>query len=98
MSKETNTKDTEKPQLTPEQVEAQRIIVMNYYTNQVQVLTVQAEYEKLLANIEESRAKRLEMVIRQAQMQAPPEPQEPEEEFEAEEAKLNPRKRVLKKD
>lgn len=93
MSK-TNTEDTEKTPLTAEQIEAQRITVMNYYTNQVQVLTVQAEYEKLMADIEQSRAKRMEMIIRQAQMQAGPEP----EAEDPEEAKLNPKKRVLKKD
>lgn len=93
MSK-TNTEDTEKTPLTSEQIEAQRVTVMNYYTNQVQVLTVQAEYEKLMADIEQSRAKRMEMIIRQAQMQAGPEP----EAEDPEEAKLNPKKRVLKKD
>lgn len=63
----------EKKELTPEQIEANRIRVLNYYRTQAEVLTAQCEYEKLLAEIETHRAKRMEMIIRQAQMSAGPE-------------------------
>lgn len=66
MSEETQEK------LTPEQIEANRIRVINYYKNQIEVLTIQCEYEKLLAEMESHRAKRMEMIIRQAQMSAGP--------------------------
>jgi hypothetical protein len=76
MSEETQEK------LTPEQIEANRIRVINYYKNQIEVLTIQCEYEKLLAEMESHRAKRMEMIIRQAQMSAGPgEEQENEQEL-----------------
>jgi hypothetical protein len=72
MSKEIN-KDAPKPELTPEQLKKRREDITKNYKDQIAVLTHQLEYENLLANIEQARAKRMEMVIRQAQMSAPPE-------------------------
>lgn len=95
--------ETNKPaeELTPEQLTAQRLKVINYYTAQIDVLKVQAEYEKLLAEIEESRAKRMSMIISQARMSQGPaeeeEEQEPETEVKAPEEVQTPKERKLKK-
>jgi len=99
MTEETNKQAEE---LTPEQLTAQRIKVINYYNAQIEVLKVQAEYEKLLAEIEESRAKRMSMIISQARMsQGPEEEQEqdqvPEAEAKAPEEVQTPKERKLKK-
>jgi len=100
MSQETNQETAE---LTPEQLSAQRKKVVEYYTNQVEILKVQSEYERLLAEIEMHRAKRMEMIIRQAQMAAGPqdeqEESEPEQEqsTQPEEPAQSPKERKLKK-
>lgn len=100
MTEETN-KQTE--ELTPEQLTAQRLKVINYYTAQIDVLKVQAEYEKLLAEIEESRAKRMSMIISQARMSQGPadeeqeQEQDPEAEAKAPEEVQAPKERKLKK-
>jgi len=77
MTKETsNEESTGEKKLTLEQQKKQRDTVIQYYKNQQSILKEQLEYEKLLAEIEMHRAKRMEMIIRQAQMSAPPEPEE----------------------
>lgn len=68
----------EKKELTPEQIEDSRKKVIQYYKKQAEVLEYQAKYETLLADIETSRARRMEMTIRQAQMAAPPDTDNPE--------------------
>jgi len=79
MAEETNTEATVEPvKLTPEQQEANRKKALDFYKKQTELLTAQAEYEKLMADIEQSRAKRMEMIIRQAQMANPPEAEDPE--------------------
>jgi hypothetical protein len=85
MSKQTN-KETKvegekvetAEKLSPEQLEQNRKKVLDYYKKQVEVIKYQAEYEGYLADIEQSRARRMEMIIRQAQMSAGPQ-DEPEE-------------------
>lgn len=102
MTEETNKQAEE---LTPEQLTAQRLKVINYYTAQIDVLKVQAEYEKLLAEIEESRAKRMSMIISQARMSQGPADEEqeqeqeqtPETEAKAPEEVQTPKERKLKK-
>lgn len=101
MTEETNKQE----ELTPEQLTAQRLKVINYYTAQIDVLKVQAEYEKLLAEIEESRAKRMSMIISQARMsQGPPDEEQEQEqdqvpaaEAKAPETTQTPKERKLKK-
>ena len=101
MTEETNKQE----ELTPEQLTAQRLKVINYYTAQIDVLKVQAEYEKLLAEIEESRAKRMSMIISQARMSQGPADEEqeqeqeqtPEAEAKAPEEVQAPKERKLKK-
>jgi hypothetical protein len=62
----------ENEKLTPEQIEDNRKKVIQYYKKQTEVLEWQAKYEGFLADIEIARAKRMEMIIRQAQMAAGP--------------------------
>ena len=81
MSQETN---KENKQLSPEEIEKQRKAVVTYYTNQIEMLKVQSEYESLLADIEEHRARRVANIIRQAQMTAGPESEPSEENNEVE--------------
>jgi len=87
------TPQPEEKKLTPEELKKRRDEISKHYKDQISVLTLQLDYENLLANIEQARAKRLEMIIRQAQMQAPPEA-EPQEEPEEDGPK---KERVLKK-
>jgi len=77
MSKETNQEDKVK-EITPEELKKRREGIIKHYKDQISVLTLQLDYEKLLADIEQARAKRMEMIIRQAQMQAGPPEEEPE--------------------
>ena len=79
----------EKEQLTPEQVEDNRKKVIQYYKKQAEVLEYQAKYENLLAEIETARARRMEMIIRQAQMAAGPQDEAPESQ-EAEKSQPEP--------
>jgi hypothetical protein len=62
--------------LTPEEVKERKEKLTQYYTEQVQFLTVQLEYETLVTQIEEQRAKRLQYQVMVANMLA----EEPEEE------------------
>ena len=64
--------------LTPEEVKERKEKLVQYYTEQVEFLTVQLEYETLVTQIEEQRAKRLQYQVMVANMLA----DEPEEEEE----------------
>jgi len=46
--------------LTPEEVKARRTEITKFYKDQLPHLKVQAEYERLMTEIEEYRAKRLQ--------------------------------------
>lgn len=74
-------KKEEEVKLTPEELKVNREKVIEYYKNQIEVLEFQVKHETLMAEIEAQRAKRLEMIIRQAQMRMGPE-QEKESEKE----------------
>jgi hypothetical protein len=78
MNEQTN-QDSEKT-YTLEEIAQKRADAISFYTNQVAVLNVQAEFEKLQADIEESRTRRLGNIIKQAQMTELPEPEEVQEE------------------
>lgn len=69
----------ENKELTPEEVKERKEKLVQYYTEQVEFLTVQLEYETLVTQIEEQRAKRLQYQVMVANMLA----DEPEEEEEA---------------
>lgn len=95
MSQETNQETAEK--LTPEQLEQRRKDLVLYYEKQNYVLKAQLAYETTMADIEEQRARRMTMIMRQAQMAAP----QPEEEEEPSETPAppteEPKERKLKK-
>ena len=72
----------ENKELTPEEVKERKERLTQYYTEQVEFLTVQLQYETLVTDIEEQRAKRLQFQVMVANMLAPDE--EPLEEVEEE--------------
>lgn len=98
MSKETNTKtEAEVKQATPEQLDAARAKAIKYYKQQGEVLALQVNYEKHLAEIETHRATRMEMILRQAHMANPaPEQSEESEDTKAPIAPVAPKDRKLK--
>jgi uncharacterized membrane-anchored protein YhcB (DUF1043 family) len=90
----------ESKSMTQEELTAQRKNVIKHYNNQIEVLKIQSQYEQLLAEIEMHRAKRMEMIIRQAQMAAGPQQEEPETDPESEQEEPlqeAPKERKLKK-
>lgn len=82
MTEENNQEETAEKPLTEEQLLEIRKRMIKYYKDQIGVLEPQAKYETLLADIEEARARRMQMSIRLAQMMAGP--KEPEKQPETE--------------
>lgn len=80
-------------ELTPELIAARKEEMLNFYKEQTEFMEVQLQFEKLGADIEEHRLRRLVAMVRQAQIQSP---QEPGEEQETPEPS-GERKRSLKK-
>ena len=81
MSKETNTKT-----LSAEEADKRRKEITDFYKKQIPHLKIQAEYEKLMTDIEECRAKRVQAqaFLADAYMQmegAKEDPTEAEEDF-----------------
>lgn len=77
----------EQEKATPEQIKAYRENMKKFYEDQIPYLKKVKEYETLLADIEEQRAKRTDMMLRIAHMTTPQatEPtmtEEEKEEFE----------------
>ena len=69
-------------QLTPEELEARRDEMKEFYDKSLPYLKSQSEYEKLLTEVEEARFKRATMQIQYANMMAAsqgPEMERPEE-------------------
>ena len=66
--------------LTPEEVKERKEKLTQYYTEQVEFLTVQLQYETLVTDIEEQRAKRLQFQVMVANMLAPDDEDEEVEE------------------
>ena len=50
----------ENQQITPEEAKARRAEITKFYKEQIPQLKVQAEYERLMTEIEENRAKRVQ--------------------------------------
>ncbi len=55
---------------TPEEVEKMRQNMIEYYKTQITVLEPQAEYEKLMADIEENRLRRVHSMLQRVQLQS----------------------------
>ena len=71
----------ENKELTPEEVKERKEKLIQYYTEQVDFLTVQLEYETLVTAIEEQRAKRVQFQVMVANMLAQDEEEEEEDGF-----------------
>jgi|TARA_Y100000385_G_C13024454_1_gene607761 E3 ubiquitin-protein ligase DOA10 len=75
------------PQLTKEELASRREEITAFYKDNIPHLTVQAEYEELLATIDKARAERLQaqifMAQAAAQQQGAEGPSEDEKEFKA---------------
>ncbi len=69
----------ENKELTPEEVKERKEKLIQYYTEQVDFLTVQLEYETLVTAIEEQRAKRVQFQVMVANMLAQDEEEEEED-------------------
>ncbi len=83
-------------ELTPEIIAARKEEMLSFYKEQIEFMDVQLQFEKLGADIEEHRLRRLVAMVRQAQIQSPQEPQEPGEEPETS-GPSGEKKRSLKK-
>jgi outer membrane protein TolC len=70
-------------ELTPEQLEARRDEMKQFYENSLPYLEAQAKYEKLLTEVEEARYKRATMQLQYASMMAATQPpmEDEEEDF-----------------
>lgn len=79
-------------QLSPEEILTRKQEMLDFYREQVEFMKVQHEFEKLSADIEDERLRRMVAMIRQAQLQTPPDAEEPSD-SETEQ----PKKRSLKK-
>ena len=66
--------------LTPEQLEARRDEMKEFYEKSLPYLEAQSKYEKLLTDVEEARYKRATMQIQYATMMAATQQQQEEEE------------------
>lgn len=63
-------------ELNQDQVDARKAIMLKFYKDNIPLLKAQYEYEKLMADIEEARARRITMSVRIAQMMAGPQEEE----------------------
>lgn len=66
------------PEFSQEEMNAKKKEMLEFYKEQIDFLEVQVKFETLTAEIEEQRLKRLVAMIRQAQIQSPPEEGKPE--------------------
>jgi hypothetical protein len=112
MDENSTTEDTSEEkqvQYTDEQLETMRQETIKFYTSKNEVLALQADHERYLAEIEESQLRQITAVSRKLQIMAPsPQPETPEPNAESEnseektEENRGPRKpkkpRNLKKD
>jgi hypothetical protein len=89
--------ENQQEMFTHEQIEEKKAELMAFYSEQIEVLQLQKDYETLATEIEELRARRLVAQMRQAQIMAPA-PQEGDDAPETAEETAEIRKRVLRKE
>lgn len=70
-------------QFSAEEIAARKQEMLEFYKEQIEFMTVQQEFEKLTADIEEQRLRRMVAMVRQAQLQTPPEEDDDQPESEA---------------
>lgn len=66
----------EQKEMSPEEIQERKEKLSKYYEEQVEFLKLQLEYESLLTDIEEQRAKRIQMQAAVASFLAPDEEEE----------------------
>jgi len=69
-------KEAPEKEYTAEEIAAAQAQRTEFYNSNLPVLRLQKEYEELLALIEESRLRRLNAIMRYAQLTTPPEEKE----------------------
>ncbi len=82
--------------LSTEEINARKQEMLDFYKEQIEFMTTQLEFEKMSAEIEEQRLRRLVALVRQAQIQSPPEEADMPEPENMEQRAPQP-KRTLKK-
>jgi len=80
-------------QFSAEEIAARKQEMLDFYKEQIAFKTVQHDFEKLSADIEEQRLRRMVAMVRQAQLQTPPQ----EEDDDQPESEAPAKKRSLKK-
>lgn len=83
--------------ISAEEINARKQEMLDFYKEQIEFMTTQLEFEKMSADIEEQRLRRLVALVRQAQIQSPPDQEEMPTPEEYEEQKRSQPKRTLKK-
>jgi hypothetical protein len=96
MSETTNQPEESHGEMTPEQIQDQLNKMHSYYDEQIALLSKEAEFYKISADIEEHQLRALTMRMRKAQIMAGPPPTKEEKPSESENAERPVRK--LKKD
>jgi hypothetical protein len=92
MSEETNAQER---QATPEEIQKQREIMLQFYEEEIPLLEKRKHYDSLLADIEEARLRRLVAIVRGTNLTNPP-PPEVEQEEEEQPVEQAPKSRKLK--
>ena len=95
---EPEVKTQEERKYTPEEIKKMRDNMIKHYKGEITVLKSQAEYEKLLAEIEESKSRRYLAMAQQAQLFAGTNDEEPEQPEEQPQPQRKARARQLKTD
>jgi hypothetical protein len=85
--------ETVQEQFTAEEIAARKQEMLRFYKEQIDFMKVQYEFEKLSADIEDERLRRMVAMVRQAQLQSPPQ----DEDDDQPETEGPSRKRSLKK-
>jgi hypothetical protein len=79
-------------EMTPEQLEAQKEKMLEFYRESMPYLKAQLDYEKMLLEIDETRFKRSSIQYQFAMMMNPPQQEEDDQEETAEPTKSEGRK------
>ena len=91
------TEENDNVQLSKEEIAKRRVEVSNFYKENIKHLKVQLEYEKLLTEIDETRAKRLQAQAFMAQAYGPEAESEEEADFNTAMAQAEKPARTLKR-
>lgn len=82
--------------LSPEELEQKRIEMLQFYNESMPYLKAQYEYEEMLMKIDEVRFKRTSIQMQYAMMMQAQQEPDSEEDYDTEEAELEPKSRKLR--